>query len=110
MENIVLKCPNHSGSEFFNYKGSFSIILLALVDDQYCFEYIDIGANGRASGGGVFSKSKLKSALENNGLNIPSNTVILADDAFPLKEYLLKPYSHHGPLTTKEKIFKNRLS
>lgn len=80
------------------------------MDDQYCFEYIDVGANGRASDGGVYAKSTLKSALQNNALNIPPNTVFLADDAFPLKEYLLKPYSHHGPLTLKERIFNYRLS
>ncbi|KAJ8958212.1 hypothetical protein NQ314_006437 [Rhamnusium bicolor] len=110
-KHIVLRCPFHSGSNFYNYKGSFSIIIFAWVDDQYCFEYIDVGANGRASDGGAYAKSTLKSALENNALNIPSNTVFLADDAFPLKEYLLKPYSHHGPLTIKEKIiFNYRLS
>lgn len=109
-KHVILRSPFHSGSEFYNYKGTFSIILLALVDDQYCFEYIDVGANGRASDGGVFSKSSLKSAIEDNLLKLPPNTVFVGDDAFPLKEYLLKPYSHHGPLTQKEKIFNYRLS
>lgn len=107
---MVLRAPFHSGSNFYNYKGSFSIILFALVDDNYCFKYIDVGSNGRASDGGVFAKSSLKNAVENNLLNMPPNTVFIADDAFPLKEYLLKPYSHHGPLTIKERVFNYRLS
>lgn len=83
---------------------------MALVDDQYCFKYIDVGANGRASDGGVFAKYTLKNAIENNLLNMPSNTVLIADDAFPLREYLLKPFSHHGTLTVKQRIFNYRIS
>ncbi|XP_026821628.1 protein ALP1-like [Rhopalosiphum maidis] len=109
-KHVVLRAPFHSGSNFYNYKGSFSIILFALVDDQYCFKYIDVGSNGRASDGGIFSKSSLKNAVENNLLNMPPNTIFVADDAFPLKDYLLKPYSHHGPLTIKERVFNYRLS
>ncbi|KAG5887186.1 hypothetical protein JTB14_016672 [Gonioctena quinquepunctata] len=37
-------------------------------------------------------------------------TRFLADDAFPLKEYLLKPFSDQGSLTLNEKIFIYRLS
>ncbi|XP_022162249.1 uncharacterized protein LOC111028028 [Myzus persicae] len=55
-KHVVLRAPFHSGSNFYNYKGSFSIILFALVDDQYCFKYIDVESNGRASEGGVFFK------------------------------------------------------
>lgn len=109
-KHFRIRSPFHSGSEFYNYKGDFSIVLLALVDYQYCFTYIDVGANGRASDGGIFAKSTLKSAIENNKLNLPPNTVFVADDAFPLTEYLLKPFSHHGSLTIKQKIFNYRLS
>lgn len=48
--------------------------------------------------------------MEGYLLKLPLNTVFVGDDAFPLKEYLLKPYSHHGPLTLKEKVFNYRLS
>lgn len=57
-------------------------MLLALVDDDYCFSYIDIECNGRASDGGVFERSGLKQALENNSLE---HSVIVGDAAFPLK-------------------------
>lgn len=84
-KHVMLRGPFHLGSNFYNYKGSFSITLFALVDDQYCFKYIDVGSNGRASDGGVFAKSSLKNAIENNLLNMPLNTIFIADDTFPLR-------------------------
>ena len=72
---------------------------MALVDADYKFLYVDVGCNGRISDGGVFRHSSLSSALENNDLNVPKERmgflpyVVVADDAFPLKTYLTKPYA-----------------
>lgn len=70
------------------------------MDDDYCFSYIDIGCNGRASDGGVFERSGLKQALENRYL--------VGDAAFPLKKYLMKPFPTRA--TRREKVFNYRLS
>lgn len=51
--------------------------MLALVDDKYCFSYVDIGTNGRASDGGVFARSSLGQALESHSLSIPEPSVIV---------------------------------
>lgn len=104
--NII--APPNCGSQFFNYKKHNSIILLALVDHDYCFSFLDVGANGTASDGGVYNNSSLALALENKTL-IPDGGVIVGDDAFPLKPYLMKPYSKSN-LTFEEKIFNYRLS
>ena len=95
-------------------------MLLALVDADYKFLYVDIGCNGRVSNGGVFKNSSLYAALENNTLHLPNRKplpgkskpmpyTIVADDAFPLKDYLLKPYSLSG-LTIQNRVFNYRLS
>jgi len=34
---------------FYNYKGDYSVVLLALVDAQLRFIYVDVGTNGRVS-------------------------------------------------------------
>lgn len=108
-KHIGIRAPPKTGSDYFNYKQSFSIILMALVDHDYCFTYIDVGAKGRASDGGVWRNCSFNEALQADVLNIPSDAVIVADDAFPLTTFLLKPYSKRN-LSRAERIFNYRLS
>lgn len=109
-KHVNIKCPTNSASAFYNYKGYFSTIMLALVDSNYCFIYLEVGSAGRESDGGIFSRSALKREIEANTLNMPPNYVIVGDDAFPLKTYLLKPYSRATQLSYEKKIFNYRLS
>ena len=99
-KHVVMKQPENTDSCFFNYKGTFSIVLMALVDADYEFIYVDIGCNGRISDGGVFRNCSLSKEIEHNNLNIlpprviceeiqPLPYVIVADDAFPLKENIM---------------------
>lgn len=94
---------------FFNYKGTYSIVLFAMVDADYCFRYIDVGQDGRANDSTVFKNSTLKIALEQNLLNWPKGGLCVGDDAFCLTTYCLKPFSHRG-LTVEERVFNYRLS
>nr|CAH7753919.1 unnamed protein product [Callosobruchus chinensis] len=106
-KHVNIKAPPKSGSEFYNYKKTNSIVLMAIADHNYCFTYIDVGANGSASDGGVFKNSSIYRRLE-DGL-LPMDGIIVGDAAFPLKSYLLKPYPG-SQLSTSEKIFNYRLS
>lgn len=108
-KHIVIRCPEKTGSYFYNYKKTFSTILFAVVDANYNFVYIDVGTNGRANDALVFTKCTFNEALENNLLNIPQEGVFVGDDAFPLRTYLLKPYSKKS-LTLEERVFNYRLS
>lgn len=82
-------------------------MLMALVDDDYCFRYIDVGACGMSSDGSVFRNCSLYNRLDNNLL--PNGGVIVADAAFPLKPYILKPYPGDN-LEWTQKVFNYRLS
>jgi len=67
------------------------------------------------SDGGVFRNSSLAKAVAINSIGIPENKalpgrikpvpfVILADAAFPLSEYILKPYPFKN-MTFEQRIF-----
>lgn len=107
---------------YHNYKGTNSIVLLALVNANYQFTYVNVGVNGRVSDGGVFRDSDLAQFLNDpqNPLNVPGDKplpdmnepipyVILADAAFPLLNHVLKPYPTRN-LSHDERIYNYRLS
>lgn len=120
-KHVVIQCPRNSGTDFFNYKGTFSVVLLALVDARYCFTYVNIGCQGRISDGGVFNNSSFFSKLKRGELNLPpdrqlplSDTVLpyvfLADSAFALSHHTMKPYPGIPDKGSRERIFNYRLS
>lgn len=117
-KHIAIKAPKDSGSVYYNYKGFFSIILLGLVDADYKFMWVDIGANGSTSDCAVFNASDLKVALESGTLGLPVPEplpdddrdipyFIVGDDAFPLKTWLMKPFAIRN-MTHEERIFNYR--
>ena len=119
-KHITLRKPLNSGSTYFNYKGTFSIVLMALVDAEYNFRFVDVGCNGRISDGGVFDRCSLARALHMHsemfpdpaplpGDERPSSFYIVADDAFPLKENIMKPFSYKD-MKHERRIFNYRLS
>lgn len=119
-KHVTIQAPPNTGSMFFNYKKTFSIILLALVDAHCNFIAVYVGAYGKSSDGGVFANSSLGKALQRGSLNVPEystipNTeiqvpyVIFADEAFPLKNYLMRPYPGDN-LDDRKRNFNYRLS
>lgn len=96
--------PRNSGSNYFNYKKYFSIILMAVVDANLSFIANDVGAYGRESDSNVFKECPFGKKLYSDRLNIPEpaclpNTehlvlpyVFVADEAFALHKNVLRPY------------------
>ncbi|KAL3976486.1 a disintegrin and metalloproteinase with thrombospondin motifs 15 [Sarotherodon galilaeus] len=124
-KHVRTKAPPNSGSMFHNYKGTFSIVLLAVVDAGYHFRIIDVGGYGGTSNGGILANSTFSQALRAGTLHLPPDQplpggehrgaqphVFVADEAFPLRQELMRPFP--GRLLPLEKrIFNspfNRLS
>ncbi|XP_028132453.1 uncharacterized protein LOC114327935 [Diabrotica virgifera virgifera] len=108
-KHILIKASANYGSKYYNYKGQHSVVLMAVVDHKYCFSYINVGFKGSNSDGGVFQNCAIYEALENNLL--PDGLFLVGDDVFPLKMYLMKPYSgYRRHLTVNEQVFNYRLS
>ncbi|GFQ68226.1 DDE Tnp4 domain-containing protein [Trichonephila clavata] len=120
VQMLTYLAPPKSGSRFHNYKGTFSIILLACVDANYKFVLVDIGAESHNSDVGVFKNSIFGQSLEKGTLDLPYPVEIpgttkmlpflfIGDEAFPLKSNLMRPYP--GVALSKDKtIFNYRLS
>lgn len=120
-KHIVMENPYHSGTEFYNYKKTFSIVLMALVDTNYKFIFADIGSQGRISDGGVFKNSLLWKKICRNELDLPtpcplpgSNIdvpyVFIGDGAFALSTHVMKPYPGNHDSDSQKRIFNKCLS
>lgn len=73
-KHVVIQCPNNAGSTYYNYKHSHSIVLMAICDANYIIRFVDIGAYGRRSDGGIFKDSAMGKAFDNGHMNFPQPT------------------------------------
>lgn len=119
-KHVVMVAPPNSGSIFYNYKHTHSIVLMAICDGDLKFIYIDAGANGRISDGGVFNNCSFSTALGNGSLHLPAPQplpghdinvpfVIVADDAFAFKPEMMKQFTGIH-LSATQRVFNYRLS
>ena len=58
--HIPIRCPQRGGSLFGNCKGFHSIALLALLNGDYKFLWVDIGAAGSTSDAQIFKHTNLR--------------------------------------------------
>lgn len=118
-KHIRVKKPQKCGSMY--YKMYNSIVLLAATDSKNRFIFIDVGAYGKDSDGGVLSNSSFYQKLHNGEIQLPpeeplpnSNIVapyvLLGDEAFPLKTFLMRPYPKRQATDVTKIRFNKRLS
>ncbi|CAI6359796.1 unnamed protein product [Macrosiphum euphorbiae] len=104
-KHVTMKCSNNTGSRHFCYLKKFSIVLMFIVDANYKFLCVDIGGYGRNSDGGIFEWSVMGQGFENQTMNVPTDKplkgqvhdtpyVLLGDEAFALKPYLMRPFHY----------------
>lgn len=120
MPHIQIVALKHSGSIFFNYKGGFSIVMLAVADMIYSFIYLDVGCQGLIPDDGVFNNWTLYEKMNNGQLRTAQIIawekkllpyVLVGDDALPLSNNLMKPFPGRNlGFSSPEKVFNYRFN
>lgn len=119
--HIPIKCPRGGAQamkQYFNFKGFYSVVLMALVDAEYRFIWVSVGAPGNTHDSTLLQSTDLwKRIMEGEVIpNIAQNLgnvevppLILGDGAFPMRTFIVKP---HGDaiLSDKKRYFNFRHS
>ena len=119
-KNITIQLCAGGGSFYYNYKHMHSVVLMTVAGPNYECLYADVGANGRCSDGGIRGNSSIAKLLDDDKICVPEPRkltdsdrstpfVLLGDDAFALKMYLMKPVSQRG-LTDEKRVYNYRHS
>jgi hypothetical protein len=119
-KHVRIKCPKNGGSKFFNHYKFHSIVLMAICDAEYKFLWVDVGAYGSNSDGGVLANSDFGKRLAEKTLNIPGWKVLpgtnvqfphffIGDEAFALSESMMRPYSGQN-LSEEQEFFNTWIS
>ena len=67
-----MKKPKKSGSDFYNYKGFFSLVLLALVEAEYRFLWgTNVGSSGSSSDAQIFNRTNLREKIKDGIFGLP---------------------------------------
>lgn len=93
---------------------------MAVVDANYQFVMVDVGAPGRHSDGGVFKASEFGRQLGNSTLDIPKQSrlpnstkvapyVYVGDEAFQLRPDFMRPFPGKN-MRPCNRVFNYRLS
>uniref|UniRef100_A0A034VUS6 Putative nuclease HARBI1 n=1 Tax=Bactrocera dorsalis TaxID=27457 RepID=A0A034VUS6_BACDO len=117
--HIEVRPTTEDAMDYYNDKGRYSTVLLALVDARCRFIYINVGSPGSCNDSSIFESSSLKCQLVQSSLfkdvskqissvNVP--VVLLGDSAFKLDEHLMKPYPFRKNQPLNEKKYNNALS
>lgn len=116
--HIPIIAPQHYHTDYFNRKGWHSIILQAVVDGKELFWNVFARLSGRLHDARVFRLSALSELASRGNLFPPHiwniGTVdigyyILGDSAYPLLDWLLKPFADTGRLTAEQQLYKRKI-
>lgn len=120
-KHVLIQAPTNFGSLFFNYKKTFSIVLMAACDANYRFTLLHFGEMGSNSDAGIFGNCAISQQLKEGRLELPEGTTelpgshhrtplfFISDEAFPLSTRMMRPFAGRG-LGNEKRIFNYRLS
>ena len=91
-KHVAIKRPPGAVSEYYNYRGFHSIVLMALVTSDYKFLFADAGCQGRISDGGVWANCKFAKKMVSSDTSFPPPKTLLKSGS-PVWEHHTMPSS-----------------
>lgn len=117
--HIPIIAPEQYPRDYYNRKGWHSIVLQAVVDGRGVFWDVCVGFPGSVHDARVLKQSYLWDLLSNGELMGQTRMTIsdcevghylIGDPAYPLQNWLLKPFSDTGRLTVEQQTYNYRIS
>ena len=118
--HIPIAAPELNHTDYYNRKGWYSMLLQAVVDQDYLFRDICVGWAGSVHDARVFVNSLIYKRITEDGLlsDAQSRTLggkevpacIIGDSAYPINTWLMKPFADTSSLSPQQKHFNYRLS
>ncbi|XP_046342448.2 uncharacterized protein LOC124123198 [Haliotis rufescens] len=78
-KHVTIRKPPKTGTMYRNYKGFFSVVLMALVDADYKFLWIVVGGVGSQSDAQIYNQSELKECLVDGSIGFPPPSTLPND-------------------------------
>ncbi|KAL2094272.1 hypothetical protein ACEWY4_008991 [Coilia grayii] len=120
--HIPIVAPKDDPTPYCNRKGWHSIVVQAVVDHNFCFTDLSAGWPGSTEDAVVLANSTIFQTVEaQDGCLFPGETVVdvngveapmhlIGDAAYPLKNWLMKEFTNHHPLTPEQETFNSCLN
>lgn len=117
--HVAVRAPAMNHTDYYNRKGWYSIIVQGVVDHNYLFRNVYCGWPGSVhdarvlANSSVFQKANSGEILEGNTVTMLGQEIpvfLVADSAYPLSTWLMKPFPHNTALSTAQRTFNYRLS
>uniref|UniRef100_A0A8C4QKB3 Zgc:194221 n=1 Tax=Eptatretus burgeri TaxID=7764 RepID=A0A8C4QKB3_EPTBU len=120
-KHVIFQAPPRPINVLSKCKKSFYIMLMAVVDPEYKFVVVDVGSAELRSDKTTLQNCGLYKSLEQEHLSFPPAQplpgapalgpiplVVVGDETFPLKTYLIRPFTGRN-VSEEKKIFNARL-
>ena len=112
-KHVQIVKPNNDGLYFYHYKHTQLIMFLTIAGPEYECLYADVDSSDRVNDSGIWNECSLLRTIDDGSVKLLEDDyltndcklpyVFLGDDAFALKEFMMKPYPQQS-LTADKRI------